>query len=133
VLGRRLAQLAEQLASEGSTTIHGDFHLGQVLIAEGRTVLVDLDRADAGAPALDVGTLRAHLVEVGGTPALDAAFLAGYAESTSATIGKRSLDAATVIGLFRRAVLPFRRLEADWPTSVLRRVEDVERRLEELD
>ena len=40
---------------------HRDFHDKQVLLEEGAGMLIDLDLAAAGPPALDVGNILAHL------------------------------------------------------------------------
>jgi aminoglycoside phosphotransferase (APT) family kinase protein len=42
-------------------TIHGDFKPDQLLVGEGKTWLVDLDRAGLGDPAVDVGNVTAAL------------------------------------------------------------------------
>jgi thiamine kinase-like enzyme len=43
-------------------TLHGDLHDKQILVESDRIVLIDLDRASSGDPAVDLGNLAAHLV-----------------------------------------------------------------------
>ncbi|HEX9638344.1 MAG TPA: phosphotransferase [Acidobacteriota bacterium] len=58
----RLRRWSSVLRPTPPRPIHRDFYLDQLLDSDGRTVLVDLDDARSGDPALDVGNFLAHLV-----------------------------------------------------------------------
>ena len=60
VLEARLARMGAQ----PSTIVHGDFHVGQVLVdgTTAATYVVDLDDVAIGNPASDVGNFAAHVV-----------------------------------------------------------------------
>ena len=62
-LGDRLAAAVSTLSDSPRTTVHGDFHPGQVLICRGGPALVDLDRAGRGPAVGDIGEFLAHLAE----------------------------------------------------------------------
>ena len=61
----RAEQMAEaaSLVEEGETRwIHGDYHVGQLMISrEGTVGLVDVDRSGIGHPVDDLATFLAHL------------------------------------------------------------------------
>jgi hypothetical protein len=56
-----LEQPCAELAPSPESTIHGDFHDRQVIIHDGRPVILDLDGLSAGDPAIDVGNFLAHI------------------------------------------------------------------------
>jgi hypothetical protein len=62
VLGRLVpAWQAQAPPRWGPVTIHRDFYGRQVLLDDGRAILVDLDTLSHGDPAVDVGNFLAHL------------------------------------------------------------------------
>jgi aminoglycoside phosphotransferase (APT) family kinase protein len=130
-LGDRLVQCTEFLATPPGATVHGDFHLGQVLQGGDRTVLVDLDRAGSGHSLSDIGMFLAHLEELGLGSEAAAAFLKGYAATGRDLPGPGPVAAVTAAALFRRCVFPFRRLAPDWPGQMEARLARIEHLLEE--
>ena len=63
---RCLCHSASKAIAEGPPSgIHRDLHPDQLLIAADRVTLVDLDLYTFGEPALDVGNLTAHVIELG--------------------------------------------------------------------
>ena len=90
-LARALAAAAAALPAAPEVPVHKDFHAGHVLVVEDRhtadgvhgrgdVVVLDLDEARMGDPALDVAHLTTYLdlSPWPGAPAARAAFLAGY-------------------------------------------------------
>lgn len=80
--------------------LHGDFHDNQILLAESKAVLLDLDQCGRGDPAIDVGNLLAHIdFRIAFEEADDdpkpyaAAFLDGYGE-----VGDGSFQRRVVFG-----------------------------------
>ena len=55
-----LAQ-AERMPEEPRATLHGDLHLGNLFMNDGRVALIDLDNVRTGSPLLDLGSLIAGL------------------------------------------------------------------------
>jgi len=125
-LGQRLAEAPGQPAAGSMSTIHGDFHLGQVLHRQGSPVIVDLDRAGLGPAELDVGSFCAHLIELRADPELGRAFLDGYSSSSERPLQPEILTLTTAASLFRRAVFPFRSLDTAWPAETTRRLEQID-------
>lgn len=144
--GRQVAVLVPEIAAEaldisrvaarelhrlpaGSLAIHGDFSPDQVVTGgDGLTGLIDLDAAQLGTSAYDLGCLTASTMicaeatgaAVRGAEQL-AAFVAGYDEL------RRPPDATTVAlhavaFRLRKAVDPFRECAPDWRDQVTRRV-----------
>jgi len=128
-IAERLADGAAFLAASRRATVHGDFHLDQVLLEPYGPVLVDFDRAGLGHPLGDVGALLAHLEESGFDPELGGEFLEGYVSACGSTVKTDQLEMATAAALFRRAIAPFRNLAPDWPAQILQRLERVEQRV----
>lgn len=68
--------------------LHGDVNFPNVLLADGRLALIDLDQVAVGPAAADLGSVLAALryagivglVPVAAVPDLERAFLAGYSE-----------------------------------------------------
>ena len=131
-IGDELSRQVSRLSLSPSSTVHGDFHLDQVLISDGRPVLVDLDRAGIGYAASDLGTFLAYLEELGANPTLGESFSDGYAEQSQADLSPDWLIVSRAIAIFRRAGFPFRELHADWKTRMCERLEATEKCLGEL-
>lgn len=85
--------LADRLASEPpepqeQVLLHGDCHPGNVLVADDRLALIDLDQAGTGPAAADIGSLLARLTygavmgerDAATTGVMANAFLEGYSQ-----------------------------------------------------
>ena len=122
-LGEELARQVARLALSPSAPIHNDFHLDQVLIADGKPVIVDLDRAGRGYAASDLGTFLGHLEEVGLDTRLASEFLAGYREEAGEPVPEDWIQVCHAIAIFRRASFPFRELREDWVDQMTARLD----------
>jgi aminoglycoside phosphotransferase (APT) family kinase protein len=102
-------------ALEGAlVTSHGDFHGGQLLeLAEG-PALIDLDLLGAAPPALDLANYAGHLIPKD-APDLSAALT--VLDGLVAGYGRRPpwLEWYLAASILRRARVPFRNFERDWP------------------
>lgn len=129
-LEKRVRTLAHIIAAELSSPgklcpIHGDFYADQVLVDGERVIVLDLDNAAWGDPALDLGTFAAHLwrrVSLGSGTAeratqITAALLAGYAQQ-QAPPDRHRLALHTAAGLLRLAPEPFRYRHTHWPERI---------------
>jgi aminoglycoside phosphotransferase (APT) family kinase protein len=79
-LADRLAAAAADLPTTHEVPVHRDLHAGHVIAVPGGVVVIDLDEARMGDPALDVAHVTTYL-DVSGWPAAPRArdaFLAGY-------------------------------------------------------
>lgn len=119
-VGERAAELADRLlaarpALEEDVLVHGDVHLGNVLLGQGGARLIDLDQAAAGQAAAELGSLLAvlralHVVgqlTAEGEAVAAGALLAGY--SSVAQLPERAsigwhLAAALLVERALRAV-----------------------------
>jgi ATP-binding cassette, subfamily B, bacterial len=113
-----LDELEQAMPEPGAmVTAHGDFHARHLLNRSGGLAVVDFDGLCLAPPALDLARYAAQLV-VGDHRELEqartalAALLEGYAAEPA------GLPWYLTTGLLRRASLPFRRFEADWPGRV---------------
>ena len=131
-LGERLAVEVTRLSLSPSSPIHNDFHLDQVLLSQDRPIIVDLDRAGRGYAATDIGSFLSHLEEEQIDPALGEAFVEGYRQQNGSEVSEDWIRVSEAIATFRRASVPFRTLEPDWPDQMLARLERTERSLEGL-
>ncbi len=128
-LGPRLAELGVRLrahlpaAPTQASTLHGDCHLHQFLVAHDRLVLVDFERAASGDAAFDLGHLRAHAMSSARAAAAHgaAAGHVDFAERVVDAYRSRRPDSSlaalpfyTACGLLDRALLPYRHIEPDW-------------------
>ncbi|HKE89408.1 MAG TPA: phosphotransferase [Gemmatimonadales bacterium] len=137
LLARRIAsEIAE--APPLHLPMHGDFSAGQVLVAPHpqaghRVAIIDLDGACRGDPADDLGNVLAQAERqvLDGAHATDwledftTALLDGYSSATVRPFPDR-VQLYTALGLFRKARLPFRTREPDWPqrtAAILERAE----------
>lgn len=100
--------------------VHGDFHLGQVIMQDGSAGIIDFDRSHCGDVIADVGNFLAHLrlYSLRGTFSessdFEIDFLKAYEEKSGENVESKLLTFWTAFGLFQRAVGPFRRLENGW-------------------
>ena len=121
-LGERVAGAISALGAEGTSPVHGDFHLDQILLSEHGVVLVDLDRAHVGRPAQDICRVLAHLFELRAPTGLRTAFLEGYG-AVAELPSQAEARASEASHLLRRASIPLRSMDPDWPAEIERRVE----------
>jgi hypothetical protein len=109
---RILAALAD--VKPATATIHGSFHLDQVLVGD-YIVLLDLDSAASGHPLFDVGEFASYLSAAGEDEARGR-----FLEACGAGRDALLFEAAA---LLRWSSLPFRDLEPEWRDKVRLRVE----------
>jgi len=128
----RIAELAGHIAARlrefpgaASTAVHGDFHPGQVVLNEGRPVIVDLDRAGRGRSSLDLGCFLAHLADRERGTEQAEAFIEGYVAANDGVLPD-DLSVMTAAAVFRRAFFPFRGLLPDWPQQIRDRLDRAE-------
>ncbi len=134
---RRIEQVGQRLAAllpalfDGSpaVTVHGDFHPGQVVLGDGPPLVADFDRAGAGHPATDLGSMLAYLAEAGDVGPWGEAFLDGYAKVAPRAATWEQLAVGRATAAFHRLAVPFRRLAPDWPRLVQERLDRIESRL----
>jgi hypothetical protein len=122
-LERRVDALLRRLAREEPPAsrpvpAHGDFHAGQLLRANGRLVVVDLDGLCLAAPALDLAEYAAAAGDDRGA-VLDA-LVEGYGARPD------GLDWHLATAVLIRASHPFHRQLPDWPERVEEQVETAE-------
>ena len=115
------ARLAQHLPAESPPRlVHGDFHLGQVLVAQD-IALCDFDRACLGPAGVDLAALHAHAViadpDVG--TAFSAAFVDDYRRHAAAP-SDAELGWWNACALLRTVTSPFRALRANWPAEARR-------------
>jgi hypothetical protein len=132
-------QLAKRLADAlgdrppAICALHGDFYDRQVLIRDGKAVILDLDNAALGDPAADPGLFIAHLERNVLRNELDTddrtrfadAFLQGYLQEGQQPDEER-IRLYTAIGLFYLAAEPFRYREPEWPARIEALLERIE-------
>jgi hypothetical protein len=126
VVAPSLASRAQALLRELESTApvvgptvasHGDFHGGQLLIQPDGIALIDFDLLGAAPAAFDLATFAGHLVPVEA---------AGIAEAASALddlvegYGARPPHLSWYLSasILRRARVPFRNFDPDWPAGV---------------
>jgi 5-methylthioribose kinase len=92
-----LGELIEKTDRVTETRVHGDFSPKNVLVHDGRLVLLDYEVAHFGDPAFDVGFSTAHLLsKANHLRALEGAFARAAAESWRAYRGE--IEATTFAG-----------------------------------
>jgi hypothetical protein len=111
-----LAELERRAPDPGDAlvTSHGDFHGGQLLELPGGPALIDLDLLGAAPPALDLANYAGHLIPKD-APDLSAALT--VLDGLVAGYGRRPpwLEWYLAASILRRARVPFRNFERDWP------------------
>lgn len=126
----RLASLAEHFRTESArtadrarTTVHGDLHEGQLIIADGRiTGLIDIDDAGPGDPIDDLANLLGHVRFRALTSPGRSTELAAYADALHRelidVVDPHELAVATAAVLTGLATGPFRIQQPGWRDSV---------------
>lgn len=96
---------------------HGDFHGGQLLAQGDGYGLIDFDLLAAGPPAYDLANYAGHLVP---KEAPDLAAAAAVLDTLVDAYGTRPpfLPWYLAASVLRRARVPFRNFEPDWPRGV---------------
>ena len=133
-LGREVSQRLA-VRPPGAMPVHGDFHAGQVLLANGAAALIDFDEAALAEPAADLASFRADLerqacagrLPPGRAEALAQALLEGYARR-AAPPPDGELALHTAAALFGIAPHFFRDRDPEWPertAAVLDRIESL--------
>ena len=126
-LGKQAEQLCRKIVSsledmsEQTTLLHGDFYDKQVLFSDSSPVILDLDEARLGNPAIDLGLFIAHLERhtlYDRLPAHEAGVLAdalvrGYQTGRAAPT-RAAIRLYTAIGLMHLAAEPFRYRDPNW-------------------
>jgi len=129
-LGERLSRAGAHDRDRTATTVHGDFHLDQVLLVGDRPVLVDFDRAGLGDGLDDIGSFCARLEEERVDPVLARDFLEGHAEASGCKPESQQIRIATAVALFYRCGFPFRSLDPNWPEAIRQRMTRIDRLLD---
>ena len=114
---RELELAAPQLGADGLVSAHGDFHGGQLLVQDDGYALIDFDLLAAGPPAYDLANYAGHLIP---KEAPDVAFAMGVLDELVAAYGRRPpfLPWYLSASILRRARVPFRNFEPDWPRGI---------------
>lgn len=113
---RELELAAPQLDGD-LVTSHGDFHGGQLLLQPAGLAVIDFDLLGAGPPAFDLATYAGHLVP---REARDIEAAAVALEEIVAGYGSRPpwLGWYLSASILRRARVPFRNFDPNWPEGV---------------
>ena len=121
-LASRAATLLRELERtaplvDGVVSSHGDFHGGQLLIQPDGLAVIDFDLLGSAPPAFDLATYAGHLVP---NEAPDIAAAATALDELVAGYGARPpwLEWYLSVSVLRRARVPFRNFDPDWPEGV---------------
>lgn len=117
------------------SVIHGDLHEGQVVIKQGRIVgLLDIDDVGPGDPIDDVIVPVGHLRYRASVSSGNANRITTLADELlmafASDYGRADLAIGVSAVLIGVATSPFRQQQPDWPTSVARVLDLVERTLD---
>jgi Ser/Thr protein kinase RdoA (MazF antagonist) len=140
--GRRLDSLARRLRGELAArlrieaTVHGDFHLANVLADEQGVTLIDWDQMAHGDPMVDVGrvlaSLRVSSLRLHGTieglADVQDGFLGAYLDATHGDERRARLFEA--VALLVSAAAPFRLQREGWEQGAELMLDEVERTFE---
>lgn len=128
---RRCRDVGRGLPAATPVGVHRDFYPDQVLLHGGEAVLLDLDLYARADPAVDVGNLVAHVVELalrttGDPSAFDdavAAFIDRYGAART-DVARASIDAYATLSLARHVAISRRIAERrSWSGHLLALVE----------
>jgi Ser/Thr protein kinase RdoA (MazF antagonist) len=128
-------QVTERLSEipEGSASLHGDFHAGQVVLDGDGVGFLDLDRATRGDPAADFGSFLATVqAEDEAAPVVEVrdALLAGYRRAGGAVPPPDRISLHHAAALLKVAPHPFRMRRPAWPERTAALLEHARRALE---
>lgn len=138
-LAASVAELLERsVPTPGSQAlIHGDLHADNVLVTDGRTAFVDLDRVSVGSPAIDLGSFVAHAMALdvrqpGWSPdaVTHACEMVDRYRSLGGDLDEAALGWHIATGLVDQALLATRHLDRDWRSSATRLLERARAQLE---
>jgi aminoglycoside phosphotransferase (APT) family kinase protein len=143
VLGRQAEQLCRRIVSsledvsEDTTLLHGDFYDKQVLLSDGNPVILDLDEARLGHPAIDLGLFLAHLerhrlnhrLPSNEAGVLEDALVRGY-QLVRPAPAQAAIRLYTAIGLLHLAAEPFRYRDSNWREKIRSQLSHVDAILE---
>lgn len=125
----RVEDLVAEVGTDAVTDrvpVHGDYHEGQLLVADGRLVgVVDVDTAGQGRPGDDAATMLAHLSVWQGlssVPDRVAAYATGLQRHWDAVLDPADLRLRVAARILALAAGPFRVQQADWPVETSRRI-----------
>ena len=127
-IAERLVRLIIRKLDEtppGMLTIHSDFYDQQVLLNNQEAMILDLDQAEQGDAAADLGLFIAHLERDGVRNTLPLpdveifadALVRGYRQIHESPPSK-TIRLYTAMGLLYLAAEPFRHREAEWPERI---------------
>lgn len=128
---QELRSSAAKLVGQSRAAIHGDFHVGQVLVQDRRVVFCDLDELACGNPAQDLANLsvdlwlRAHPRER--IDAIEAVVLAAYCAEAACVIGRVDLHWYALIALVNRAYRAYLQQAEDTEQRLARIAGEIER------
>jgi aminoglycoside phosphotransferase (APT) family kinase protein len=98
--------------------IHGDFHVEQLIDADDRIGIVDLDEASYGAAAWDLGNIIGQLHLSGEqSDTFGDALLAGY-RTAGGKVTDSEVRLQTALSIFHLASRPFRERHPQWPEKI---------------
>jgi aminoglycoside phosphotransferase (APT) family kinase protein len=140
--GPRLERLGHRLRNELAqhlrvmATVHGDFHLANVLADEHGVTLIDWDQVAHGDPMVDVGrvlaSLRVSSLRIHGTldgfADVEESFLRTYLDATGDDERRARLFES--VALLVAAAAPFRLQRQGWEHSAELMIDEVERVLD---
>jgi aminoglycoside phosphotransferase (APT) family kinase protein len=114
---RELELAAPDLRVDDLVPSHGDFHGGQLLVQDEGYSLIDFDLLAAGPPAYDLANYAGHLIP---KEAPDLGHAAAVLDTLVAAYGRRPplLSWYLSASILRRARVPFRNFEPDWPRGI---------------
>jgi Ser/Thr protein kinase RdoA (MazF antagonist) len=143
VLGKQAEELAGSVISSldevsaETTALHGDFYDKQVLFSDGNPVILDLDEAMLGHPAIDLGLFIAHLerhrlnhrLSSQEVDLLADALVRGY-QLVRPAPAQGAIRLYTAIGLLHLAAEPFRYRDPNWREQMRSQLSHVDAILE---
>jgi len=133
---RRLGRTLQDLPSERTAIVHGDFYDSQVLVDEAGSItgLLDLDGVGRGHLADDLASMLGRVWTSGQTAGRGRGRFAAYAgellEGFSRRVDRGDLCLRVAAIVFGRATGPFRSQSDDWRRKALERIELAETCLE---